>query len=131
LEPLPTKGMGVTAASRYTLAVDRGSTSTLTFVFAGSVTDEKSALGTFRHLASNHARLLEKKKARYAAILERARVHIPDRRLQDVYNWTRVNTEWHVREVPGIGRGLGFFCILLALIGNVYVISWLDTVFNG
>lgn len=106
-QPLPTKGMGVTAASRYTLAVDRGGTSTLTFVIAGSATDEKAALGTFKYLASNHARLLEKKKAHYTAILERARVRIPDRRLQDVYNWTRVNTEWHVREVPGIGRGLG------------------------
>jgi len=106
-QPLPTKGLGVTAASRYTLAVDRGGTSTLRFVIAGSATDEKAALGTFRYLASNHARLLEMKKAHYAAILERARVRIPDRRLQDVYNWTKVNTEWHVREVPGIGRGLG------------------------
>jgi glycogen debranching enzyme len=106
-QPLPTRGMGVTAASRYTLAVDRDETSTLTFVIAGSATDEKAALGTFRYLASNHARLLEKKKAHYAAIIDRARVRIPDRRLQDVYNWTRVNTEWHVREVPGIGRGLG------------------------
>jgi glycogen debranching enzyme len=106
-QPLPTKGIGVTAASRYTLAVDRGGTSMLTFVIAGSATDEKAALGTFRYLASNHARLLEKKKAHYTAILERARVRSPDRRLQDVYNWTRVNTEWHVREVPGIGRGLG------------------------
>jgi hypothetical protein len=106
-QPLPTKGMGVTAASRYTLAVDRGGTSTLRFVIAGSATDEKAALGTFRYLASNHARLLEMKKAHYAAIIERARVRIPDGRLQEVYNWTKVNTEWHVREVPGIGRGLG------------------------
>ena len=106
-QPLPTKGTGVTAASRYTLTVDRDRTSTLRFVIAGSATDEKAALGTFRYLAGNHARLLEEKQAHYAAIIERARVRIPDRRLQDVYNWTRVNTEWHVREVPGIGRAIG------------------------
>jgi glycogen debranching enzyme len=102
-----TKGTGVTAASRHTLAVDRDSTATLTFAIAGSATSDKAALGAFTYLARNHARLLEKKKAHYAAIIERARVRIPDRRLQDVYNWTKVNTEWHVREVPGIGRGLG------------------------
>jgi glycogen debranching enzyme len=34
-------------------------------------------------------------------------VRIPDPRLQEVYNWVRVNTEWLVRDVPGIGRGLG------------------------
>ena len=33
--------------------------------------------------------------------------------------------------IAGIGRGLGFFGIVFALIGNIYVISWLDTVFNG
>jgi hypothetical protein len=32
--------------------------------------------------------------------------------------------------VAGIGRVLGFFGILFALLGNVYVISWLDTIFN-
>src|SRR5207248_7140232 len=51
--------------------------------------------------------LLAKKKAHYAAIIARARVRIPDQRLQEVYNWVKVNTEWHVRDVPGIGRGLG------------------------
>jgi len=32
--------------------------------------------------------------------------------------------------IAGIGRVLGFFGIVFALIGNVYVISWLDTVVN-
>src|SRR5688572_22580134 len=47
--PLPTKGTGVTSASRYTLTVDRDRTSTLRFVIAGSATDEKAALGAFRY----------------------------------------------------------------------------------
>src|SRR5688572_12543095 len=47
--PLPTKGTGVTAASRYTLTIDRDRTSTLRFVIAGSATDEKAALGAFRY----------------------------------------------------------------------------------
>lgn len=32
--------------------------------------------------------------------------------------------------IAGIGRVLGFFGILFALLGNVYVISWLDTLLN-
>ena len=101
-----TSGMGVTATSRHRVSVDSGGTSTLTFVFAGSATSEAEALRTYRHLARNHAPLLEKKKQRLAALLERARVTIPDRRLQEVYNWVRVNMDWLVRDVPGIGRGL-------------------------
>ena len=48
-----------------------------------------------------------RKKAHYAALIGRARITIPDRRLQEVYDWVRINAEWLVRDVPGIGRGLG------------------------
>jgi hypothetical protein len=105
--PIHTRGLGVAAASRYRLSVDPNSTSTLTFVIAGSATDRAAALSTYKYLAENHVSLLEKKKEHYASVIERARVKIPDERLQEVYNWVRVNTEWLVREVPGIGRGVG------------------------
>jgi glycogen debranching enzyme len=106
-EPLRTAGLGVTAASRHALTVDPHDRATLTFVFAGSPTDERTALRTFALVTKSHASLLEQKKARYAALLARARIHIPDRRLQEVYDWVRINTEWLVRDVPGMGRGLG------------------------
>ncbi len=106
-QPLPTSGMGVTAASRHSLSVDPNSTSILTFVIAGSATDKKAAVNTYKYLAKNHAALLARKQAHYASIIERARVRIPDQRLQEVYNWVKVNSEWLVRDVPGIGRGLG------------------------
>ncbi len=106
-QPVPTSGMGVTAASRHDLSVDPTSTATLTFVIVGSAADEHAALNTYHYLAKNRATLLARKQARYASIIERARVRIPDQRLQEVYNWVKVNTEWLVRDVPGIGRGLG------------------------
>lgn len=105
--PIHTNGMGVTAASQYSLSIDPHDTSTLTFVIAGSATDETAAISAYQYLAKNHERLLRKKRQHYASIIERARVRIPDQRLQEVYNWVRVNAEWLVREVPGIGRGLG------------------------
>jgi glycogen debranching enzyme len=106
-QPIHTKGAGVTAASRYSLSVDPHSSSTMTFVIAGSATDKDAAVNTYKYLAKNHASLLARKKGHYASIIKRARVRIPDQRLQEVYNWVKVNTEWLVREVPGIGRGLG------------------------
>ena len=102
-----TSGMGVTATSRHRVSVASRGTSTLTFVFAGSTTSEAEALRTYRHLAANHAPLLEKKKQRaMPRCIDRGRVTIPDRHLQEVYNWVRVNMDWMVRDVPGIGRGL-------------------------
>jgi glycogen debranching enzyme len=105
--PIHTNGMGVTAASQHSLSVDPHATSTLTFVIAGSATDKNAAVEAYEYLAKNHVMLLQKKREHYAAIIDRARVRIPDHRLQEVYNWVRVNAEWLVREVPGIGRGLG------------------------
>jgi glycogen debranching enzyme len=106
-EGVTTKGRGVTATARYTISVAAKRTATLTFVFAGSAADTTEALRAFRDLARNHKSLFEKKQAHYASIIERARVRIPDQRLQEVYNWVKINTEWVVREVPGMGRGVG------------------------
>jgi hypothetical protein len=106
-EPLRTSGMGVTAASRYSLSVAPGDSTTLTFVIAGSVTDQTAALNTYRDLAKNYATLLVEKESHYRSIIERARVRIPDARWQEVYSWVKINAEWLVRDVPGIGRGVG------------------------
>jgi glycogen debranching enzyme len=105
--PIVTSGAGVTAASSYSLTVGPHGTSTLTFVIAGSTTSRDSAVNAYSYLATHRAPLLTKKVAHYASIIDRARVRIPDQHLQEVYNWVRVNTAWLVRDVPGIGRGLG------------------------
>lgn len=106
-QPIPTRGMGVTAASRYSLPVEPHASSILTFVIAGSATARNDAETAYGYLARHHGSLLTRKKARYASIIEQARIRIPDRRLQEVYDWVKVNTQWLVRDVPGMGRGLG------------------------
>jgi glycogen debranching enzyme len=105
-DPIQTNGQGVTAASSHLIAVDAHATSTFTFVISGSSTSESDAVASYDDLVKRHAALLTEKTEHYAAIVRRARVRIPDQRLQDVYNWSRINMEWLVREVPGIGRGL-------------------------
>jgi len=102
-----TNGMGATAALRSTLTVSPHSTTTLTLLIAGSATSADAALNTYSRLADSSASFLSEKKAHYASLIDKARVTIPDKRLQEVYNWVRINAEWLAREVPGIGRGLG------------------------
>lgn len=105
-DPIPTRGRGVTAATSYTVTVAPHASSTLTFVVSGSPRSQSEALAAYEYLATHHVALLAQKVAHYASIIKRARITIPDQRLQDVYNWTRINMEWLVRDVPGIGRGL-------------------------
>ncbi len=105
-DALQTGGLGVTAASRHTIIIGPHASSTLTFVIAGSATSEREAVDAFKYLAAHHRALQAEKVAHYGSIINRAQITIPDRRLQEVYNWTRINMEWLVRDVPGVGRGL-------------------------
>ncbi|HKU62338.1 MAG TPA: hypothetical protein VJQ44_14025 [Gemmatimonadales bacterium] len=104
--PIRTGGMGVTAASRYRLSVAPHGTAILTFVVAGSTTARQTAIDTYHTLSRHYDRLLATQKANYQALLRRARIAIPDRRLQQVFDWVKVDNQWLVRDVPGIGRGI-------------------------
>ena len=106
-DPISTTGQGLTAASGYLVSIEPHDSATLTFVFAGSTRSAAEADQTFSSIAASHPKLLERKKAYYAAVIDRARIRIPDQRLQQVYDWVRINNQWLVRDVPGIGRGLG------------------------
>ena len=47
------------------------------------------------------------KKKRYQDLVRLAEIQIPDKQLQEAFQWIKYNTDWLVREVPGIGRGFG------------------------
>jgi glycogen debranching enzyme len=104
---ISTRGPGSTAASSYSLTLEPHAGASLTLVFTGSTMTRKAAENAFDYLARQHEPLLRNKKAHYGLLLRKARIRIPDQRLQQVYDWVRVNAEWLVREVPGMGRGLG------------------------
>jgi Bacterial alpha-L-rhamnosidase 6 hairpin glycosidase domain len=105
-QPIRTNGRGVTATSEHTVTVGAHATSTLTFVISGSTGSQDDAVRIYHHLAEHPAALLAEKMTRYQSIIDRARIRIPDERLQQVYSWVRLNMEWLVRDVPGVGRGL-------------------------
>jgi len=105
-QPIQTRGRGVTATSEHSVTVGAHATSTLTFIISGSTGSQGDAVRSFHHLADHHAALLTEKMTRYRSIIDRARIRIPDERLQEVYSWVRINMEWLVRDVPGVGRGL-------------------------
>lgn len=102
----PTKGKGAAAASSHRVEIAPRGSATLTLVFAGSATSQDEALRAYREVAADRRRLLERKRQRIAAMLSRARVTIPDTALRQVYDWVRINMDWLVRDVPGVGRGL-------------------------
>ena len=55
-------GNGVEASSNYSLSIDKNSSTTVTFIVAGSAKDKNEAIKTYNILAKNHVKLLEEKK---------------------------------------------------------------------
>lgn len=107
ITPIKTRGQGKAAATTYPLTLKAGQTRTVRFVIAGSNQTKEAAMAVCKDLLKNGESLLKEKKAYYASILQRARIDIPDKKLEQAYNWGKLNTEWLVCDLPATGRFLG------------------------
>src|SRR3954454_3210874 len=92
-KPVSSKGIGATAASRHPVTLEPHDSATLTFVIAGSATSKAEAESAYAYVGRHHSTLLARKKDHYATIVRRARITIPDRRLQPVHDWGKINPE--------------------------------------
>ena len=105
-----TQGTGKSASSTYTITLPKNQEKKLSFVIAGSKDSEEDALKSYKDILANHSEMLEDKKMYYTQLLERGRINIPDKKLQEVYNWCKINTEWlaadmgKCRTLSGSGR---------------------------
>ncbi|NBD26783.1 alpha-L-rhamnosidase-related protein [Paenibacillus glycinis] len=103
-----TAGRGVGGELAYrAVAVPAGGESEIRFFVAGSCSSEEEAKLAYRKLADHHARLWDEKCRRYEGIAAQTVLTIPDKQLQHVFNWVKFHNDWFVRDVPGIGRGMG------------------------
>jgi len=76
----------------------------MTFVVSGSNESSAKAKECYNEILKNCDDLFKEKKDYYATIMNRNVVEIPDKKLEQAYNWGKFNTEWLVSELPGIGR---------------------------
>ena len=102
-----TRGSGKSAATGYKIKIKPGETVSATFIISGSNTSKESALTVYKDLKENHKQLLSDKILHYKTIDNRARINIPDKKLQEAFTWGKVNTEWLVSDLDGIGRFMG------------------------
>lgn len=101
------QGLGKSGQLFYELVLGPEDTKTLRFFIAGSYTDQGDVQRTYDLLRSNPEVFLKDKIKHYNKIASQSRLTIEDKVLQQAFEWVKYNTEWLVREVPEIGRGLG------------------------
>jgi glycogen debranching enzyme len=102
-----TAGQGISVALDYEIAVVAGEDAWVEFVVAGSDAGLIPARESFLHVRDSAAAMWEAKEARYAALLARSALDIPDKTIGRAWDWVKCNYQWLVRTVPPVGRGLG------------------------
>mgnify|MGYP005811295001 CR=1 FL=1 len=100
------QGQGASAKLGYELDLEPNEAKFLRFFISGSYLGRQDAEKTFDILAGSGAVLLAEKKRHYESIAALAKVTIPDKDIEKAFEWVKYNTEWLVRDVPEIGRGL-------------------------
>ena len=102
-----TKGNGAAAGFSLPVNLPADSNTIIPVFIAGSDKSEIQALETLAELRLDLMEKWTKKKNRLQSLKELAEIQIPDSELQQAFEWVKYNTDWLVREVPGIGRGFG------------------------
>lgn len=101
------QGNGKAGKLSYELSISPEKSEILTFYIAGSYKSQEELEKTYDLLQQYSDTYLKDKITHYRKIAEKSKVTIPDKELEKAFEWVKYNTEWLVREVPEIGRGLG------------------------
>ncbi|NIJ52479.1 glycogen debranching protein [Dyadobacter arcticus] len=100
------KGKGAIAAISYSLEIAAGASLRIPITVSGSYESAEKAGETFAEVQKDAAKMLTAKKQRYASISEKSKLTIPDKELEEAFRWVKYDTDWLVRDVPAVGRGL-------------------------
>ena len=100
-------GLGSNASLTYKMDLGPNAIEELTFVIAGSYQSKEAAQQTFKAVLGSFGERLTSKQQRYQQIAQIAQLTIPDKDIEQAYRWLKYNTDWLIRDVPEVGRGIG------------------------
>ncbi|GAB2619325.1 alpha-L-rhamnosidase-related protein [Belliella aquatica] len=101
------QGKGTSANLKYKISLKSKEEKTFKVFIAGSYTSQQNVEKTYDLLAQHYETYLKDKIKHYERIASMSKLTIPDKELQEAFEWVKYNTEWLVRDVPEVGRGLG------------------------
>lgn len=100
------QGNGKSAKLSYKMELSANEEGSLKFFIAGSYSGLDDVQKTFDLIKTNPETFLKDKRKNYDRIASMSKITIPDKELEKTFEWIKYNTEWLVRDVPEIGRGL-------------------------
>ena len=99
-------GMGIAGNLTYEITLQPNEIQLINFSIAGSYKSKEQALATYDSIQKNSTNYLMSKKLRYRQLAEQSKLTIPDKDVQEAFEWLKYNCDWLIRDVPEIGRGI-------------------------
>jgi glycogen debranching enzyme len=100
------KGLGKNATLSFSLKLKPNKEKVIPFFIAGSYQSEASLWSNYEVLMTEGKAKLTQKIERYKKINSTSHLTIPDKSIEQMYEWLKYNTDWLIRNVPEIGIGL-------------------------
>ncbi|MFT7064708.1 MAG: glycogen debranching enzyme [Sediminicola sp.] len=99
-------GKGTSASLMYSVNIPSKGEWVITFAVAGSYISKDAAIQNYREIKANPNEDLNRKKLRYLKLANNSKLTIPDKNVQQTFEWLKYNSDWLVRTVPEIGTGI-------------------------
>ena len=99
-------GKGVSTSTTIQLDLAAGAKQVVNLTIAGSMNSIEEAMSTMEDIKSFSLDLLTDKRDRLAKLASQSKLTIPDKDLEETFEWLKYNCDWLVRTIPGIGTGI-------------------------
>ena len=105
-DPNQLLGNGISNSMSTSFELSAGGEELITLIITGSTVSEEAAINTYNSLKVDHLKYLQEKIARYEKLASQSRLTIPNKDLEQTFEWLKYNCDWLVRKVPGIGTAI-------------------------
>ncbi len=100
------KGLGKNAELSWSKTIKSNEETIIPIFIAGSYQSEETLRNTYELLTTQGQEKIKQKKDRYQIINSTAQLSIPDKEIEQMYEWLKYNTEWLTRYVPEQGAAI-------------------------
>ena len=100
------KGKGMDATIVNEVRIGAEDSTAIRYFIAGSNDSREEAMSNYEKISTKPLNLLRDKMDRYDTLKKASDLSIPDKDIEEMYTWLKYNTDWLIRDVDGIGRGL-------------------------
>ncbi len=105
--PVETLGLGKTGLIQTKMVIMPGEEEKISFAISGSTISFNDAIDSARRLLGSIEKKREEKKSSFKELLKKSKISIPDKELENTYNWVKINTRWLEMDLDGFGNFLG------------------------